>query len=93
MLLGAAMLRTTPFVLKAGNLTINASVIGDLRVGLLNEDGSPIEGFNATDCQRIQGDSLAHAPQWKQPIASLRDRTVQLLITATEAKLYAFDLT
>jgi len=90
--LDQAMLRTVPFVLDTDELTINASVIGDLRVGVLDETGTLIEGFNTTDCQRIQGDSLVHAPRWKQPLAALRGRTVQLLITATEARLYAFDL-
>jgi hypothetical protein len=85
-------LRTVPFVLAAEELSINANIGGDLRVAILDEAGSAIEGFGAEDCARLQGDSLTHTPRWKHPLAALNGKTVKLQFTAKDAQSYAFEL-
>jgi hypothetical protein len=85
-------LRTTPFVFSGETLNINANVDGDLRAAILDESGSPIDGFRAEDGGKIQGDSLAHTPKWKQPLAKLKGKAVQLQLTARDAEIYAFEL-
>ncbi len=84
-------LRTVPLVVDAESVSINANVKGDLRVAVLDEAGSSIDGFGAEDCNRIQGDSLTHTPRWKRPLTQLRGKTVQLLFSARQAQLYAFE--
>jgi hypothetical protein len=85
-------LRTPPVILSGSKMTVNASVLGRLRVRLLDKSGKPIPGFDADDCQAIQGDSLAHVVQWKAALSTLRDRPVILEFILHEAQLYAFDL-
>jgi len=86
-------LRTVPFVLCGKNLSINANVNGALRVAMLDERGAIVEGFSLDDFDRIQGDSLAHLSHWKHPLETLNGKTVQLLFSARQARLYAFELT
>jgi hypothetical protein len=86
------ILRTVPFKLAGEDLSINANVSGELRVAILDASGSPIDGFRAEDCGKVQGDSLAHTPRWKQPLANLLGKTVQLELSARNAQIYAFEL-
>ena len=84
-------LRTVPLVVGADNVSINASVKGDLRVAVLDETGSGIDGFGAEDCGRMQGDSLTHTPRWQHPLTRLRGKTIQLLFSFRQSQLYAFE--
>jgi hypothetical protein len=85
-------LRTPVLTLDGSGLTVNADVAGELRARVCDASGRAIEGFDAGDCAPVKGDSLAHALKWKQPLASLRGKPVQLEFVAREARLFGFDL-
>ena len=87
-----ATLRTPLVTLDADALTVNASVAGDLRIRILDETGTPLEGFDWDDVEPLHGDSVEHRVQWSAPLSSLRQRPVHLEFNMHEAQLYAFDL-
>ena len=85
-------LLTPPVVLAGTKMTVNAEVKGELQVRLLDSRGRPIAGFDADDCKPIRGDDLAHAIVWRAPLATLKNRPVQIELILRDAQLYGFDL-
>jgi hypothetical protein len=83
---------TPPLVLTGDAMTVNASVRGGLRVGLLDADHEPIPRFSVEDCQLIQGDDLRHTVQWKSPLAELGDKPVRIEFCLRDGELYGFEL-
>jgi hypothetical protein len=59
---------------------------------LSDERGKPIDGFDASDCEPLPGDSLRHPIRWNAPLATLRRRPVRLEFAARDARLYGFEL-
>ena len=74
------------------NPIVTAKVSGELRVRVLDAQGAGISGFDAADCTPLNGDSLAHAVKWKQPLNSLKGKPVQLEFVLRDARLYGFEL-
>ena len=89
---GQGLLRTPVVTIDGTRLTVNAEVAGELRLRLLDEGGMAIAGFDASDCTPARGDSLAHAMEWKRPLAEVRGRPVQIEILADHAKMFALDI-
>jgi hypothetical protein len=83
---------TVPVILGGSKLTVNAKVDGCLRVRLLDEDGKPIPGFDATDCRPVKGDSLDHAVEWNAPLSQLAGRAVRVEFLMQEAQLFAVNV-
>jgi hypothetical protein len=77
---------------EASALTVNAEVAGELRIRVLDARGTPIPGLDAADCAAIRGDSLDHRVEWRQPVASLEGRSVQLELVLRDARLYGLEL-
>jgi hypothetical protein len=85
-------LTTPPVILEGSKLTVNAHVGGDMRLRLLDEAGKPIPGFDAADCQPIQGDGVALPVQWKGSLDTVKGKPVRIEFQMKDAQLYAFDL-
>jgi len=85
-------LRTPLLVLDGAGMTINANVKGELRVRLLDESGTPIRGFDFSDCAPIQGDSPAHSIVWKGA-STLPREPMRLELMLHDAELYGFAVT
>ncbi len=84
---------TPPLVLDAEAMALNvAATGGEARVEVLDEAGKPLPGFSARDCSAIADDSLAAAVAWKQPLGTIRGRTIRLAFALRNARLFAFDL-
>ncbi len=87
------VLVTAPFRLHSPELRLNidTSASGVARAALLGEDNSPLEGFGADRCERIQGNSTGMTVRWKPPAdtAALRGRTVRLLLESRATRLFA----
>jgi len=83
---------TPPVVFLGKGMTVNAKIDGRLRVRLLDDTGKPLPGFDADDCEPIQGDGLALPVRWKGSMAALRGRPVQVEFIMQDAQLYAFDV-
>lgn len=88
----AGTLRTPAFILNADDITINASVDGELKVRVLDGNGNPLSGFNWSDFTPIHGDSVSHAALWAGDFAALRGMPIQLEFSMVDAHLYGFDL-
>lgn len=85
-------LRTPLLQLDASSLLVNADVAGELRMRVSDERGEPIDGFDASDCEPLRGDSLRHAVRWNAPLATLRRKPIRLEFAARGARLYGFEL-
>ena len=59
---------TKPIRFAGKKLTLNyaSSARGGIRVGLLDKDGNPIEGYSLEDCPWIYGDSIDRVVEWKR---------------------------
>jgi hypothetical protein len=82
-------LRTKPIALKGNVITVNANVVGEMRIRLVDPSGSPVTGFEWVD---IRGDDSAHRIDWKGDLASLRDKPVQIEFQLKNAQLFGFTL-
>ncbi|MEZ5275093.1 MAG: hypothetical protein R3F07_01780 [Opitutaceae bacterium] len=87
--LNPGRLVTRPLLLNGSSLTVNARVVGGLRVRLLDRDFEPLPGFGWTE---LSGDSIAIPANWKEPLSSLTGKAVRLEYELTDTCLYGFDL-
>ena len=82
-------LRTKSLALKGKALTINANVVGEMKVRLIDQSGSPINGF---DWVEIEGDDTAHKVTWTGDLGGLGDQPVQIEFQLKNAQLFGFNL-
>jgi hypothetical protein len=87
--LATGHLLTKPLVLEGTSLTVNANVLGTMRVKLLEPSGKPMPRF---DWVEIRGDAIAHPVTWKPGVGSLGKKPVRLEFELKEAQLFGFDL-
>lgn len=84
---------TVGVVCSGKKLSVNADagVTGFARVGLLNESGEPIAGFEVAACDPLRGNDTAFTVQWNgnPDMTSLLGRTVQLVVHSQSCKLYS----
>jgi hypothetical protein len=75
-------------------MTINADVKGELRVAMLNADGSEIPGFGFADCVAMTGNALEHPVAWSggRDLSSLKGHVIAIGISVREGKLYGFEI-
>jgi hypothetical protein len=89
----AGTLTTRALTLDANALTLNVDAAkGEVRVQATTAAGEPIPGFRFEDCRPITADALAATVEWKQPLATLRDKPVRLEFSIRRAHLFAFDV-
>ena len=87
------ILCTRPFTWAAKQLTVNATVRGELRARLLfAESGLPIPGFFWRDCEPIHDDSVAHPVRWKGDVGVPTGKSVRLEFSLRDAELYGFEM-
>ena len=67
---------------------------GEIRVELLDENGSVLPGYEAGRCDPLRTDSLAHPVRWEgqSDLNSLKDRKIRIRFLLKNAKLYSFRL-
>jgi hypothetical protein len=82
-------LRTKSLALKGKAITINANVVGEMKIRLVDSSGFSINGF---DWVNIEGDDIAHEVDWKGDLDSLGDQPVQLEFQLKNAQLFGFSL-
>ena len=72
-------------------LNIDTSATGYAQVGLLDQDGRPIEGYGLDDCIYINGDFMDTEVEWLdkgKDVSALAGQPVQLVIRMRGTKLY-----
>ena len=95
----AGMLVTKPFIIRGDELEVNVESFwesvprgGSVRVGVLNPDATAIEGYRIDDCRPVQGNVLREPVRWesRESLRELRDRTVMLVFSVTQARFYSY---
>jgi len=87
--LNEGYLITKPAILDGNTMSVNANVLGEMRVRLLNESGEPQKDF---DWINIKGDSVAHSIAWEKDIQLLEGKKVSIEFRFKDAQLFGFDL-
>jgi hypothetical protein len=93
-----ALIVTKPLIFKGDKLllNINTSASGYAQVGLLDEYGKPIEGFELDNCVYINGDFISTEVEWLNKgtdLSSLHGKVVQVQFRMRGSKLYAMQFT
>ncbi len=86
---------TTPLIVFDGDrleLNVDTSAIGDTRVEILDEDGTPVKGFSLEDADMMQGNFIRKTVTWGNgnEVSNLKSRPIRLRFVMHGAKLYAF---
>jgi hypothetical protein len=83
---------TRPLKFDGSHLFINASADGEIRVDVLERNGSAIAGYSAAECNPIRGDRTKHHVSWRSRanLESLRGREIRLRFTLSRSRLYSF---
>jgi hypothetical protein len=86
---------TRPLVFCGDQLILNLLAAGFLKVGILNEAGDAIAGYDISDCDPIAADSVRQVVAWNgdSDVGSLSGAVVRLKFEMHDAKLYAFQFT
>ncbi len=84
---------TRPLQFEGAQLTLNCatSAAGEIRVGLLNTDKSPIEGFALDDCDPIIGNELERVVRWRgvTDVSRLAGQAIRLRFELQDADIYS----
>jgi hypothetical protein len=70
-------------------LNVATSAVGSVRVEILNDDGLPVDGWAASDCREIYGDSLAWAVRWGDKQTLPAQTPIRLRFLMKDADIYA----
>ncbi|MDP6057383.1 MAG: hypothetical protein QGH33_00760, partial [Pirellulaceae bacterium] len=86
---------TKPLVAVGKQLRLNVAVHdgGHAKVALLDEDGTPLPGFDLANSRAITSDGLDQLVSWSSgsDISKLAGQTVRLRIDLSDARLYALE--
>ncbi len=84
---------TKPFTFKGDDLFLNfaTSAAGEIKVGILDENGKAISGYAVDDCLVIVGNEINKKVSWgdKTKLNSLEGKTIRLRFIMKDADLYA----
>ena len=86
---------TKPFRFDGGRLRVNAKAdFGRIRVEVLDEAGTPIEGFESDNCRPLSADKIDGQVEWKnQPtLAPLKGRPIRLRFDLHNARLFSYTI-
>jgi len=80
---------TKLLILNGSFITVNAYIVGEMRVRLLDKGGQPIKGFYWMD---VSGDGIDIPVAWAQDLKSLGNKPVRMEFELQDAQLYGFNL-
>ena len=89
---GRGQLITRPLRLSGDRLILNANAAGgEIRIGLLDENGTPIDGFGSADCLPVRLNNIDTPLTWKDnaSVKAMNNRPIRLRITMRNASLYS----
>ena len=86
---GTAM--TLPMIFCGEELTLNVAAAGSVKVGILDQRGTPIPGFTISDCDAMSGDFVEQLVTWNgsSDVSALAGSSVRLQFEMLNSKLYA----
>ncbi len=81
---------TKPLRLGSGSLLINANATGgEVRVALLEADGSPIAGYTLEDSEALKTDATRWPARWKEHASAVTDRPVKIVVSLKQSRLFS----
>jgi hypothetical protein len=81
---------TKPLRLGSPSLVINANAKGgELRVALLEADGSPITGCALEDCEPLRADATRWPARWRSGAELPTERPVRVVVAMKQAQLFS----
>jgi len=80
---------TKHVILHCASMTVNAKVLGEMRIRLLDKTGKPLPDF---DWVGIKGDAVNLPVSWNSDLKSLGEEDVQIEFQLQDAQLFGFDL-
>jgi hypothetical protein len=81
---------TKPLRLAASSLVVNANAVGgELRVALLEADGSAIPDYSLEDSEPLRADATRWQARWHSDTKLPTDRPVRVVIEMRQAQLYS----
>jgi hypothetical protein len=80
---------TKPLILNAKSMTVNARIVGNLRIRLVGKNGAPVRGF---DWIELKGDEIAHIVNWPGDWKNLKKKAIRIEFELKDAQLFGFDL-
>jgi len=91
---GGGQLVTRPLTFDGDRLVLNidTGATGYAQVGLLQANGTPIEGFSIDDCVYINGDHVEIEVEWLgkgTDISALAGRPIKVVVQSRGTKLYS----
>ncbi|MCS7025073.1 MAG: LamG domain-containing protein [Bryobacteraceae bacterium] len=93
---GEILTRPLRFEGKHLRLNIDTGAVGFAQVGILDEQGKPLDGYGVEECVYINGDFLKHPVEWMSKgtdVSELAGRSVRLYFRMRGARLYAMQFT
>lgn len=87
--LNLGTLITKPVILSGSTMTVNAKIIGELRIRLLDKHGQPLPNF---DWVEMSGDGVDLPVNWKSDLKSLKGKPVRIEFQMKFAQLFGFEL-
>ena len=82
--------QTRPVRLRSPKVIINADAhAGELRIALLEADGTPIPGYAAEDCEPLLTDATRWTPRWRNGTNAPTDRPVCVVVQMKQARLFS----
>ena len=87
--LNTGTLITKPLIVNFEQLTVNANIVGEGRVRLLNAKGKPLNDFGWAE---FNGDSIEHTIEWSKNLKSIAGKAVCLEFQLRNAQLFGFDV-
>lgn len=90
-------LTTVPIRFSGQHLVLNldTGALGFARVEIQDEQGRPLSGLGANDCERINGNFIRHEVKWNGNggISALAGKVVRLRFVMRDTKLYSYQFT
>ncbi len=71
-------------------IVVNADASrGELRVAVLEENGTPIEGMAARDCDPLRADDMRWKPSWSEKTKVPSDRPIRVVFEMASTRLFS----
>lgn len=87
--INTGQLITKPVKFSANEITVNANVVGEMRLRLLDENRNPMSDFGWIE---LKGDSVDHPVKWEKDLSSLNGKTVCIEFQLKNSQLFGFNL-
>jgi hypothetical protein len=90
---GTGSIITKPIIFYGSDVILHVNSTGSLRIGILDIEGKPLNGYHLEDCDGITNNTnqIVH---WKghSDLSSLSDVPVRLHFELKNSKLYSFEI-